>query len=310
MKFSVIIPTYNRADLLKVCLESLVAQSFKDFEVIVCDDGSTDNSKEIVELFHAHLNLTYFYEENWGGPARPRNNGIRLSRGEWLAFLDSDDYWSSHKLETINNYISKGEVFYHRMIVLNEKNVQISSINSKDIKMPVFETMLVEGNRIPLSSVVCRKSKVLEAGGFSEEKKFIAVEDFDLWLKLSLLKCEFLFVPEFLGFYYAGGGNISQASLKQIKKLRSIYLKYLPYILDKSTKRQVIGSFYYQKFRMIFMMDRDPENYSILKKAFLFSNFKTKIKIIVVFIVEFCNLIALYRKARLLLSLRFMGRNN
>lgn len=307
MKFSVIIPTFNRADLLKVCLDALVKQTYKDFEVIVCDDGSTDNSSEIVDSFKDKLEITYFYEENWGGPARPRNNGIKFAKGEWVAFLDSDDYWASQKLEVVSRQLDNADVIYHRMIVLNEKNKQISAINSKTIPVPCFENMLIDGNRIPLSSVVCKRSKVIEVGCFTEERKFISLEDFDLWLKLSRINCRFFFVPEFLGFYYFGGGNISQASVKQMKKLRAIYLKYLPFIANKKTRKLVLGSFYYQKFRMLFMVNRDPKNYQVLKKAFLFSEFKMKIKIIIVFTVEYFNLITLYRKLLLGLTLKFRG---
>lgn len=306
-KFSVIIPTYNRADLLQVCLQALVDQVYKNFEVIVCDDGSSDNSGEVVKSFEDKLKITYFFEENWGGPARPRNNGLKLAKGEWVAFLDSDDYWSPNKLEVINRHLDEADVLYHRMIVLDQNNNQISAINSKDIALPCFENMLIEGNRIPLSSVVCRKSKVLEAGRFTEERRLISVEDFDLWLKLSLMKCRFLFVPEFLGYYYFGGGNISQASVKQVRKLRAIYLKYLPKITSKETKRLVLGSFYYQKFRMFFMVERNSRYYKILKKAFFLSDIKTKFKILAVFSIEYLDLIRLYRKILLNLTLKIKG---
>lgn len=307
IKFSVIIPTYNRADLLHVCLQSLVDQVYKDFEVIVCDDGSTDNSAELVKSFENKLKITYFYEENWGGPARPRNNGLKLAKGEWVAFLDSDDYWSPNKLKVVSRYLNEADVLYHRMIVLDQNNNQISTINSKDISLPSFENMLIEGNRIPLSSVVCRRSKVLEAGRFTEERHLISVEDFDLWLKLSLMKSRFLFVQEFLGYYYFGGGNISQASVKQVRKLRAIYLKYLPKITNKETKRLVLGSFYYQKFRMFFMVERNPSYYKILKKAFFLSNIKTKFKILAVFSIEYLNLIRVYRRVLLWVTLKIKG---
>jgi len=85
---SVIIPTYNRSKELKRCLESLTRQTYKKFEVIVCDDGSTDNTKEVVNSYRNVLNIIYIKDENFGGPARPRNNGIKLSNGEYIAFLD------------------------------------------------------------------------------------------------------------------------------------------------------------------------------------------------------------------------------
>jgi len=84
--FSIIIPTYNRAERLKIALESIFNQTFQDFEVLVCDDGSTDHTKDVVQLFVDKLDLTYIWEENWGGPARPRNNGIKKEKANGCAF--------------------------------------------------------------------------------------------------------------------------------------------------------------------------------------------------------------------------------
>src|SRR5680860_1084245 len=103
--FSVIIPTYNRAKDIDQCLSSLLAQTYKNFEVIVCDDGSTDNTKDIVESYKDRLNIRYDWSENWGGPARPRNRGIKLSQADWICFLDSDDWWCPNKLEECVKYL-------------------------------------------------------------------------------------------------------------------------------------------------------------------------------------------------------------
>lgn len=119
MKYSVIIPTYNRAKLLNKCLRSLAEQTFRDFEVLVCDDGSRDNSKDIVDSYKDRLNIQYLWEENWGGPARPRNRGIQASKGEWICFLDSDDWWESTKLEECLSYLNDYDVIYHNLQVFN-----------------------------------------------------------------------------------------------------------------------------------------------------------------------------------------------
>lgn len=82
-RVSVIIPTYNRAADLKRCLDSLTYQTYKDFEVLVCDDGSTDNSEQVIKAFSDQLNITYFWRENFGGPARPRNLGLQYATGNF-----------------------------------------------------------------------------------------------------------------------------------------------------------------------------------------------------------------------------------
>src|SRR3989344_7750625 len=97
---SVIIPTYNRASLLSRAIESVMNQTFKDFELIIVDDGSIDNTRDMVERFRRmDARVKYLRQENSGTPASPLNIGIKNSQGEYLAFLDDDDEWLPQKLE-------------------------------------------------------------------------------------------------------------------------------------------------------------------------------------------------------------------
>ena len=99
MKFSVVIPLYNKRNSLKACIESVLNQSYKDFELIVVDDGSTDGSKEIVREFEdKRIRLI---EKKNGGVSSARNLGVRSARNSWIAFLDGDDIWTKWHLETI-----------------------------------------------------------------------------------------------------------------------------------------------------------------------------------------------------------------
>ncbi len=95
-KVSVIIPTYNRAHFLCEALDSALSQTFKDFEIIIVDDGSTDNTKQVLEKYGSRI--YYIYQEN-KGRAEARNTGIRRAKGEHIAFLDDDDIWLPNKLE-------------------------------------------------------------------------------------------------------------------------------------------------------------------------------------------------------------------
>ncbi len=128
--FSVIIPKYNRTETLKRALQSLVTQTYKEFEVIVCDDGSTDNTKEIVDSFKNNLSIRYIWEENWGGPARPRNSGINISKNEWICFLDSDDWWYPKKLETVLSRLNNADIIYHDLDVFTPNGKKITKKNS------------------------------------------------------------------------------------------------------------------------------------------------------------------------------------
>ena len=92
MKVSVIVPVYNTYDYLNKCLDSLVNQSFKDYEIIIVNDGSTDDSEKIIKKYQKkYSNIKYYYKEN-GGLSSARNYGIKYANGDYIAFVDSDDY--------------------------------------------------------------------------------------------------------------------------------------------------------------------------------------------------------------------------
>jgi glycosyltransferase involved in cell wall biosynthesis len=194
------------------CLESLVAQTFKDFEVLICDDGSTDATESVVRTFESRLNLSYHWAENFGGPARPRNAGVRLARGEYVAFLDSDDWWTPQKLVRAVERLDAGaDLVYHDLFIV--KSAQQRHFWRKQrttpLATPVFDSLLRTGNVVPNSSVVVRRELVQRIGGFSEDRALIAWEDFDAWLRIAKLTERFERLPVTLGYYWLGGGNIS-----------------------------------------------------------------------------------------------------
>ena len=158
-KVSVVIPTYNRAKDLRRCLDSLMAQDFDDFEVIVCDDGSTDNTAEVVDDYISLLDISYSYDENFGGPARPRNRGVNLARAEYIAFLDSDDWWASTKLtKSVASLEAGADIVYHDLWdVRHEEQTQFNElVVSSEPSYPIFDNLLCSGLSIPNSSVVVR----------------------------------------------------------------------------------------------------------------------------------------------------------
>lgn len=193
--FSVIIPTYNRRQLLTKAIDTVLAQTFDDFELIIIDDGSTDDTKEVVADYDDQR-IQYFYQENQG-PAAARNLGLKHVQGEWIAFLDSDDWWLPQKLQRAVDYIEKcpdikifhtEEVWYRRGKLLEQK---------KKHKKPdgyVYQKALPLCC-ISISTAVVHRSILEEAGGFDES--FEACEDYDLWLRLTS-KYPVKLIPEFL----------------------------------------------------------------------------------------------------------------
>jgi len=237
MIFSIIIPTYNRALLLDKCLQSLVKQTFKDFEVIVCDDGSTDNTKEITDKYINILNIKYIWEQNWGGPARPRNRGISVTQGEWICFLDSDDLFYPDKLKILTNYLNDFDLIYHNLLINNndDNNKKKKGSKSRQLNKKTFKNLMLRGNTICNSSVCIRKDFLNRLGGLSENKELIAVEDFDLWIRASLQNCRFKLIPKILGEYWSGGGNISSFGTLDVDRAANVYNQYIHLLSQKDS---------------------------------------------------------------------------
>lgn len=215
---SVVIPTFNRGPLLKRALDSIVAQTARPFEVIVSDDGSTDDTREVVSQFESMVDLTYVYNPNSGLPARARNVGLAKARGEFVAFLDSDDWWATNKLAAVAPALLAGrDVVYHPMTKVPRTSIWWwgRRARSRPLRTPAIDDLLRRGNVIPNSSAVVRRSLLDEVGGLDESTSVRTWEDFDLWLRLARSGATFECVDECLGSYATEGGvtNPSQTLL-------------------------------------------------------------------------------------------------
>jgi len=203
---SVVIPVFNASQFLEETLISVFNQTYKDFEIIVVDDGSTDDTNVILSPYLDKI--SYIYQKNQG-PAIARNTGIKATKGEWIAFLDSDDIWVSTKLEehvnhikdnpSINFLFSDAMLFDGKAILkttmMNRTNsVQIGSLAEKLrglkendgtlLKCDLFDQLVRLNNPIITSSVVVRKHCLEEVKCFNE-KMCQWSEDSELWIRLS-----------------------------------------------------------------------------------------------------------------------------
>ncbi len=251
-KISVVIPNYNRAIELRRCLDSLLNQSFKDFEVLVCDDGSTDDSAAVAAQYSDRLDIVFQTAENFGGPARPRNRGIKLARAPYIAFLDSDDWWMQDKL--LHSYLALeggADVVYHDLFIVRTSGQQrfFEKIKSTDVQSPVLESLLCDGVSIPNSSVVTRKELLEQIEGVSEERDLISVEDYDTWIRLAGITEKFIRLSICLGYYWLGGGNISAASPRQQIVVKALYARHIEK-LPLSRRAQANGFLCYRIARI------------------------------------------------------------
>lgn len=228
-RVSIIIPSYNNALLLKRTIESLIKQTYENWEAIIVDNSSTDNTEYVVNRFNDNR-LNFYTVKNNGIIAFSRNYGIKKSKADILAFLDSDDWWCSDKLEISLKYLTKYDFVYHDLYIRYQ---DIETINkkskSKNLYFNSFKQLLINGNCIPNSSVVVKKSKIKEIGYIDESVEKYSWEDYDAWLKLAQINIKFKRISKVLGYYWIGSNNITNdIQIKNnIKNFLSIYKKQL-----------------------------------------------------------------------------------
>tara|TARA_B100000242_G_scaffold290749_1_gene262718 strand:+ start:7780 stop:8568 length:789 start_codon:yes stop_codon:yes gene_type:complete len=182
--FSIIIPTYNQANLLKVALDSLIEQSYKKWEAIVIDNFSNDSTQLVINSYK-DKRIRSFKLRNDGIIAASRNHGIKKSKGEYICFLDSDDFWFSNKLEVINKLIPKGYNFISNgEIWINEKNKKrIKNYDNSD--KTLYKRLLLLGNNLSTSAITIERKLLLNNNCFYTNANFIGIEDYDLWLRIA-----------------------------------------------------------------------------------------------------------------------------
>ncbi|MEC9376120.1 MAG: glycosyltransferase [Pseudomonadota bacterium] len=215
---SVIIPTYNRASYLGRALQSILDQTYTNWEVIVIDNHSTDNTDEVMVSF-VDQRITFLKIQNNGVIAKSRNAGILAAKGECIAFLDSDDWWLPNKLEESVFHLDSGaDIVYHDLYMVKSRFQRWYWQRYKTFQLhtPVFNDLLERGNAIANSSVVIRKSLLEKVGGLTEEENMVAGEDYDCWLRVAKHTERFFRLEKTLGYYWSGGGNITSSEQTKI----------------------------------------------------------------------------------------------
>lgn len=249
-KVSVIIPTYNCEKYICEAIDSVLNQTFQDFEIIVVNDGSTDNTKDVLAKYNGRIR--YFYQEN-KGVSSARNMGIKEANGEYIAFLDSDDMWLKDKLKTqVKILDSRSEVtlVYGRAKRIDQHGIVL------DIK-PTYPAIdaegLLEGNRISTMTVMARKACFEEVGLF--DKTIIVGEDTDMWIRIAL-RYKIVFLNEIQAIYRFHGGNISnnmeEAYKGHIKILKKLFFQEVVNQFSKKNLKNLLSKEYYSLARIYF----------------------------------------------------------
>ncbi|WP_375512531.1 glycosyltransferase family 2 protein [uncultured Nostoc sp.] len=219
---SVIIPTYQRANLVSETIESVLVQTYTDYEIIVVNDGSTDNTREVLARFGNRI--TVIHQEN-KGPSVARNTGIMASQGQYIAFIDDDDLWVPNKLEKqVSCFESNPNIglVYSNILFFNDYHVSADIWPKRSHPPGVLKNwMLFELNFIPILSVMVRRECLDEVGLFDQTLKYC--EDYDLWLRI-IEKFSVHFLNKPLGFYRLSSTNSLSKNKEQIL-LNEIHIK-------------------------------------------------------------------------------------
>jgi glycosyltransferase involved in cell wall biosynthesis len=235
--FSVIIPTYNSSDKLFRAVKSVLDQTFTNFEIIIIDDGSLDNTKEVVFSFDDYR-VKYLWIPNSGGPARPRNLGIKNALGIWLCFLDADDWWNVNKLEKCFDFLDdRVDILYHDLfnVYKNPSMFQKKVSKGRYLGNFIIKDLLINGNCINNSSVVIRSSIFNKIGLICESKDMVATEDLNTWLRVAEVSSNFFYLPISLGFYYIDNTGLS--SKRMTTSIVASTVDFIKYLSDYEVKQ-------------------------------------------------------------------------
>jgi teichuronic acid biosynthesis glycosyltransferase TuaG len=211
-KVSVVIPAYNVSWCVRDALDSVARQTFRDYELIVVNDGSKDSTHDVVSQWLVSSappgGLLIDQENRRLGGAR--NTGIRHATGDYVAFLDADDTWRPRKLECVvaafeSGGMDLGLVCHDEAVTKNGKDIRVNRYGP--YVQDMYRTLLFRGNRLSPSAVTVRRDLLEKVGGFSEDPGVHSLEDYDLWLRLACLT-RFHFLHEVLGEFRLFPGSL------------------------------------------------------------------------------------------------------
>jgi teichuronic acid biosynthesis glycosyltransferase TuaG len=230
---SIIMPAYNAEKYIAASIESVLAQTFSDWELIVVDDGSTDSTATVVQEFAtSDPRVRYIFQEN-GRLGKARNTGISNSTGRLIAFLDSDDLWLPTKLEVQTRAMAENnaDVVYSKSYVFCDENIddetQTLPSSAGKFSGPDFFDSLIRYPQIPVLTVLLKRSALDRVGLFEEGKAYHGCEDYDLWLRLARAGLVFYGMPDVLARYRRHGTAMTAMRSNMFKLTLSIVRRYI-----------------------------------------------------------------------------------
>jgi glycosyltransferase involved in cell wall biosynthesis len=249
-RVSVVIPAYNAASTIGQTLDSVFSQTFRDFEVVVVDDGSTDQTRDVVAGYGGRIRV--LTKVNEAKPAATRNIGVRAARGELVAFLDADDWWREDKLErqvaVFDGRPDVGLVYTADATV--DASGKVLSVNPcpAEAHGRIYELLTVR-NAMVGSSVMARREAIARAGGFDEN--LTSIENWDLWIRISR-DWAVEYIDEPLTLYRVHEGNRSgNVELRRQNVFRVLAKYHDPHDLSPSARRRRLDAYFHAYFNVL-----------------------------------------------------------
>ncbi len=230
-KVSVITPTYNCKPFLSEAIESVLAQTFQDWELIIIDDGSTDNTRAAIERFFNDPRVVYIFQEN-RGLACARNSGFKAAKGEYLALLDADDRWKPERLkETVAALDANpdvGLVHAHSLrITEDNKPIEVVKRDNRYLSGNLFKAIFLRQAQISCPTATFRKACVDTVGLMDENLARMGVEDREYWLRIAR-RYPVLFIDKVLAYYRIRQSSMSKDTSQMLKARLYVIDKYAP----------------------------------------------------------------------------------
>ena len=276
---SVVMPCYNMSSYVHEAITSVLQQTYASIELIVVNDGSTDGSTEIIQsLAHAHPDRIRLLYQNRAGPYAARNQGLALAQGNFVAFLDADDYWHRNTLTALHAALTESRA---DLAYCGWQNVGADAENFQPYVPPAIEDhtavlQLLKTCPWPINGVLVRRQMIDSLRGFSE--RYATAMDYDLWLRMLAYRPHFVRVPEVLAFYrrYSRAGAaiprwrqvIDAVTVRQdfVRRHPELVAAYSPAQLD----RLIYGTLLSEAYRCHWRRDTESS-----RRLFIRAFFKT-----------------------------------
>ena len=250
MVISVITPTYNRARFLPAAVASVLSQTFGDFELIIVDDGSEDNTPDVLKPFFADRRVRYVYQENQG-QSHARNLALKQATGDFIAFLDSDDVWAPDKLEkqlAVFRANSEVDIVHGDEAIINEQGSVVSLQNMRRYSGRITRYLLAD-NSVSITTALVRRRCFDEMGGF--DTSVGVADDYELWLRFSARYC-YQYEPGIVASYRVMADQISSDKRRRYAANERIIQQFLARygeVLSPGERRWGLARFYCRKAR-------------------------------------------------------------